>query len=164
MPLAKGLAQIPWAIMAFMAASLVFASTISSADMGVTTMLSNMLSSAIGGAGSGGIILVSIAAFGLALIATNFIANSVVAAVCTAAFVPVLITAYQSGVSSLHPWSVAGVIIMMAGASYLTPPASAMVPFILGPHVDIKAGFKISSLLIACTFVIAMALVFFVGY
>jgi hypothetical protein len=147
-----------------MAASLVFATVISSPDMGVTAMLSNVLTNAIAGAGSSGFILVAIGAFAVAIIATNFIANSLVAAVATAAFVPVLATAYEAGTSGLHPWAVAGMIIMMAGASYVTPAATAMCPFILGPHISVKDGAKPSSVLILCTFIVALILVFMIGY
>lgn len=156
--------EVPWGVMCFMAASLVFAVYVSSADFGITAMISNALSSAIASVGSSGLTVVAVAAFAVTLIATNFIANSVVAAVCTAAFVPVLAAAYEAGTFGLHPWAVAGIIIINAGLSYLTPPASAMVPFILGPHVPVKVGFKYSLLNLTVSFILGLILVFGIGY
>lgn len=164
LPLGKGMAQTPWEVMCFMAASLVFASQISKPEFGVTTLISNVLSDAIANAGAGGLHLVVIAAVGVALVATNFVSNTVVAAVGTAAFVPVLWAAYTEGTFFLHPWAVAGMIIMMVNISYLTPPASAMVPFILGPHVEIKDATKSSLALIGITFVLAVGIVYLIGY
>lgn len=162
--LGRGFAQLPWPTLCFMAASLVFATFFGSADLGITTMLSSALTNAISGAGGAGLMGVAIAAFAIAIVATNFLSNSLVAAVATAAFVPVLASAYDSGSSFMHPWSVAGMIIMMAGVSILTPAATAMAPFILGPHVELKAGFKSSSVLIGLSFVLAVILVFAIGY
>jgi sodium-dependent dicarboxylate transporter 2/3/5 len=161
-PLAKGWSQVPWQALIFMAGALVFSATMGSKDLGITTMFTNILSSAF--SGSAGIFVVATLAFGMALLMTNFLSNTVTAAVCTSAFLPMLITAYQNGTSTLNPWSVAGAIILVSSVSYLTPAASVMVPFILGPHVSIKDGLKPNLSQIIGSFVIILVVVFAIGY
>lgn len=139
--------KVNWPIILFSGGIIMYSSAMALPDLGVSTMFTNLLAPLTEVLSPMIIALVGIAIAG---ILTNVVSNLVMVSVTCVAFTPVLISTFESGVSTVNPAAFAVCVSIISYMAFITPSASAIAPIILGNTLTVKQGFVPSTLLVLC--------------
>lgn len=139
--------KVNWPIILFSGGIVMYSSAMALPDLGVSTMFANLLTPLAEVCSPMIIALIGIVIAG---IFTNLASNLVLISVTCVAFTPVLISAFESGISPVNPAAFAVCISIIAYMAFVTPSASAIAPIILGNMLTIRQGLIPSTLLVLC--------------
>lgn len=133
--LSRALANMPWKVIVFLWMIYLTSTGMSMEELGIQTMLVQLLGPAIHGIPPALVVLLGLV---LCSVMTNLMSDAVSIIVTLSVFLPILSSLPGS---TIHPVVFGLAANMISQIGYLVPSSSPICPLILGPQITVKQGF-----------------------